>query len=251
MYKAPVATLFLGHNLVFVPECESTNNLALQLCQQTETPEGTVVITENQTAGRGQRGSSWETEPGMNLTFSFVIRPGFLSVSDQFYLNIFTSLAILDYLKSHLQSKPLIKWPNDVLVDGKKICGILIENQIRSSRFSSVVAGIGLNINQQTFIIDTATSLHHHTQQQYDLQTELESLLQYLEARYLQLKNGKFETLKRNYLESLYGLHEPRSFDVDGKTVKGMITGIDEAGRLTVKIDGEVKAFGIKEIRYS
>jgi BirA family transcriptional regulator, biotin operon repressor / biotin---[acetyl-CoA-carboxylase] ligase len=250
LYTAPLATLFLGKNLVFVPECHSTNSLALQLSQQTSTPEGTLVITENQTAGRGQRGNSWETEPGMNLTFTVVFRPGFLSVSDQFYLNIITSLAVQDYLKTQIAEAVLIKWPNDILVGGKKICGILIENQIQGNRFSGVVVGVGLNINQRNFAVDTATSLSLQTLRFYELQKELENLLHLLETRYLQLKGGKFGDLKRNYLNHLYRLNEPHAFVVDGNTLDGVITGIDEVGRLTVKTDYGVRAFGVKEIGY-
>lgn len=250
MYTAPLATLFLGKNLVFVPECHSTNSLALQLSQQASTSEGTLVITENQTAGRGQRGNSWETEPGMNLTFTVVFRPGFLSVSDQFYLNIITSLAVQDYLKTQIAEAVLIKWPNDILVGGKKICGILIENQIQGNRFSGVVVGVGLNINQQNFTVDTATSLSLQTLRSFDLQKELENLLLLLETRYLQLKSGKFADLKRNYLSHLYRLNEPHTFVVDGNTLEGVITGIDEVGRLTVKTDYGVRAFGVKEIGY-
>jgi len=250
LYTAPVATLFLGKNLVFVPECQSTNSLALQLAQQVSTPEGTLIITENQTAGRGQRGNSWETEPGMNLTFTVVFRPGFLSVTDQFYLNIITSLAVRDYLKSHAPEPALIKWPNDILVGGKKICGILIENQIQGSRFSGVVVGVGLNINQQKFTVETATSLSLVTSRSFDLQKELEKLLLHLEARYLQLKTSKFGDLKSDYLSNLYWRNEPRTFVVDGNVLPGMITGIDEVGRLTVKTEHGVRAFGVKEIGY-
>jgi len=250
LYKAPVATLFLGHNLVFVPECHSTNSLALQHCQQAEVPEGTVVITENQTAGRGQRGNSWEAQPGLNLTLSIIIKPGFLAVSDQFYFNMITSLAVWDYLKTRLQSKPAVKWPNDMLVDGKKICGILIENQLHGNRFASVVMGIGLNINQQQFTSPTATSLSLLTGKQYNLQTEFEKLLHYVEARYLQLKHGKLEELKQAYLAELYWLGETHTFETEGNKVLGTITGIDAVGRLLVKIGGEVRAFGSKEIQF-
>jgi len=250
LYKAPVATLFLGHNLVFVPACHSTNSLALQLCQQAVVPEGTVVITENQTAGRGQRGNSWEAQPGLNLTLSIIIRPGFMAVADQFYFNLITSLAVQDYLKSCVQSKPVVKWPNDILVDGEKICGILIENQLHGNRFASVVMGIGLNINQQQFTSATATSLSRITGKQYNLQTEFEKLLQYVEARYLQLKSSKYEELKQAYLANLYRLGEAHPFEIKGMKVMGTITGIDAAGQLLVSIDGEVRAFGIKEIQF-
>src|SRR4051794_34289976 len=103
----------MGKNLVFVPECHSTNDLALQLCQQSAVLEGSVVITLNQTKGRGQRGNSWETEPGKNLTLSLIVKPAFLAIQDQFMLNVISSLGVLDYLRDSSTSKLHVKWPND------------------------------------------------------------------------------------------------------------------------------------------
>lgn len=178
MYKIPASTLFIGKNLVFVPECHSTNDLALQLCQQSQVTDGTLIITSNQTKGRGQRGNSWLSSPGLNLTFSLIFRPMFLAISNQFYLNIFTSLAVHDYLRARTNATVAVKWPNDVLIDGQKISGILVENQIQGSHFQSIVAGIGVNINEQNFSPGVnATSLALKTGRSRDLQEELELLL--------------------------------------------------------------------------
>src|SRR5688572_19822458 len=117
-----------------MPECHSTNTLAMELCQQTNAPEGTLVITSKQTSGRGQRGNTWESIPHMNLTFSLVLRPTFLSVREQFYLNIFTSLSIRDFLAESCHIPIHIKWPNDILANDFKICGILIENQLSGDK---------------------------------------------------------------------------------------------------------------------
>jgi BirA family transcriptional regulator, biotin operon repressor / biotin---[acetyl-CoA-carboxylase] ligase len=252
LYKIPANTLFMGGNLVFVPECHSTNTLALQLCQQSSTPEGTVVITNNQTAGRGQRGNSWEAQPGMNLTFSIILKPVFLDLKDQFYLNIIISLGIHDYLITNKISNSHIKWPNDVMVGRKKLCGILIENQIQGSRFTNSVAGIGININQQNFNNDTATSLRIVTGTEHTLQHELEQLLQKIEARYLQLRQNAYAKIKSDYLDTLYWKNELHEFTSNGENFSGVIIGIDEAGRLSVQRNDtqEVKSFDLKEISY-
>ncbi len=251
MYKIPANTLFLGKNLVFMPECHSTNTFALQLCQHpTSIAEGTVVITDHQTAGRGQRGNVWLAEPGLNLTFSIILKPAFLAVSDQFYLNIFTSLAIQDYLKERGCKDVAIKWPNDILIGEKKICGILIENQISGSRISHTVIGIGLNINQRTFAMDTATSLRLNIDREYELQDELGLLLSFIEARYLQIKQNHLAMLKVAYIDNLYKIGEKRRFLANDKYFEGIICGIDESGRLRVKINGEERSFGFKEISY-
>ena len=250
MYKIPATTLFMGQNLVFVPECHSTNDLALKLCQQSSGPEGTVVITLHQTKGRGQRGNTWEAAPGKNLTLSVVLKPTFLAVKDQFFLNIVSSLAVLDYLKSRTSKEVKVKWPNDVMADNRKICGILIENQLQGSAFTNVVAGIGLNINQQQFAVSTATSLSLITGQQYDLQAELESLLHALEVRYLQLREQKFSQLREAYTGSMYWLQERRTFSSEHETFEGRLTGIDGSGKLIIDAGSSMRSFAIKEVSF-
>lgn len=209
-----------------------------------------MVITPNQTAGRGQRGNGWEAEPGKNFTFSLILKPGMLAVKDQFYLNIFTSLALHDYLAGKTSTAVRVKWPNDIYVGSKKVCGILVESQISGNKFSHVVVGIGLNVNQQKFGTDTATSLSVLTGREFDLQTELETLLKFVEARYLQLREGKLTLLMEDYLKVLYGLHKPLMFDTGGVRAEGMIMGVDESGRLRVLIGGKEQVFGVKEVGY-
>ena len=250
MYKIPATTLFLGKKLVFVPECHSTMDLALQLCQQSAAPEGTLVITDHQTAGRGQRGNLWIASKGENFTMTFVLRPAFLAIKDQFYLNIAISLGLHDYLTSRTDKAVRIKWPNDMLIDDKKVCGILIENQLQGQHFSQSLIGIGLNINQQVFHVDTASSLGVITDRHYTLADELPVLLSKLEARYLQLREGRLQELKKQYLNTLYWLGEPRRFSAANTTFDGTITGIDASGKLNVETTAGLRAFDLKEIAY-
>ena len=251
MYKIPANTVFMGKNLVFVPECHSTNDLALQLCQQRTSSEGSVIITANQTAGRGQRGNIWHVEPGKNLTFSLILKPTFLPIKNQFYLNIVTALAIHDYLIEKTDATIRIKWPNDMMVNSKKIAGILIENQLQGNSFSSAVVGIGLNMNQETFNISTATSLHQISNQVYDLNAELEHILHKLEVRYLQLKSGKENTLLADYLNVMYWRHELHTFVANDQSFDGTIVGLDDLGRLKINTTQGDRVFGMKEVQYS
>lgn len=251
MYKIPASTLFVGKNLVFMPECHSTNSYALQLCQQSPfAPDGTIVITDNQTAGRGQRGNKWITAPGKNLTLSIVLKPAFLDIRDQFFLNVFTSLALRDYLHVKGCSDIQIKWPNDIYVGSKKICGILIENVISGSRFSNVVVGIGLNINQDQFDSDIATSLSLQLDQSFDLQSELEMLLAFLEARYLKLRQNELQPMMEEYLSLMYWRGEAHTFSSNNNFFEGTITGLDENGRLKVRTNSGENSFEVKEISY-
>ncbi len=250
MYKIPANTVFMGKNLVFVPECHSTNTLAHEIGQLSSSVDGTTVITSNQTAGRGQRGNSWEAEPGKNLTFSVLLKPTFLAVKDQFFLNIISSLSIRDILKDRSDATVSIKWPNDILISSKKICGILIENQIQGQQVSQSIVGIGLNVNQKTFAVPTATSLMECTGRSEDLQLLFDLLLQRLETRYLQLRDGKYAKLREEYLDALFLRGTASVFSSGDQQFQGTIIGIDDIGKLVVDTSFGVRSFGLKEIAY-
>jgi BirA family transcriptional regulator, biotin operon repressor / biotin---[acetyl-CoA-carboxylase] ligase len=250
LYKILANTLFIGKKLIFMPECHSTNSLALELCQQSQAPEGTLVITDRQTAGRGQRGNTWESQPGMNLTCSVILKPTFLAIKDQFLLSMVTSLSIRDYLAAYCSDPVFIKWPNDILVKQFKICGILIENQLTGEQFSYAVIGIGLNVNQQLFNISNATSLSLVLGKTVDLQDVLEGLLSHLESRYLQLRQGRTQQLREDYLNHLYRFNEDHTFQSGDEQFIGKILGINEQGRLRVLTHDQEKDFGFKEISF-
>jgi BirA family transcriptional regulator, biotin operon repressor / biotin---[acetyl-CoA-carboxylase] ligase len=250
LYKILANTLFIGKKLIFMPECHSTNSLALELCQQSQVPEGTLVITDRQTAGRGQRGNTWESQPGMNLTCSVILKPTFLAIKDQFLLSIATSLAIRDYLAATCSDPVSIKWPNDILVKQFKISGTLIENQLMGEQFSYAVIGIGLNVNQRMFTIPMATSLSLIAGKDFDLQDVLLGLLSHLESRYLQLRQGRAQHLKEDYLKYLYRFNEHHTFQSGDDQFGGKILGIDDQGRLRVLIHDQEKDFGVKEISF-
>ena len=250
MYKIPANTLFMGQNLVFVPDCPSTNTLAPQISQQSPVNEGTLVITDHQTAGKGQRGNVWEAEPGKNLTFSLILKPKFLAINKQFFLNIVICLALRDYLKEKTSCAIYIKWPNDILVHEKKISGILIENQLQSSTILSTIAGIGLNVNQKHFNTSTATSMTMVTSDIFELGAELSILLGFIESRYIQLRQGHSDVLMNLYLDALYRRNEKHIFSSHGNLFEGVIEDLDPSGRLRIRMRDEVKSFGIKEIQY-
>lgn len=250
MYKIPANTLFLGKNLVYVPQCHSTNTLAIELSQKAGTAEGSLIITDHQTAGRGQRGNSWEAAQGENLTFSLILKPDFLQAQNQFQLNQAFSLGIVDYVKDRLQYEVKVKWPNDVLVNGKKVCGILFENQVSGNELRLAIVGIGLNINQESFGHPMARSLYSFSHHKYQLQQELELLLHHLEARYLMLKHGHYETLKKEYLHHLYRIGETHRFSNQDAEFDGIIRGVDEVGRLRIEVEGDEQVFGAKQVAF-
>lgn len=247
MYKIPANTLFTGQKLVYVPECHSTNAEALTLLQNSpQVTEGTVIITDNQTAGRGQRGNTWESEAGKNLTFSLILKPTFLHPKDQFKLNMAVSLGLYDYLTSQV-SDVKIKWPNDMMIDNQKACGMLIESQISGQQMQSSIVGIGLNVNQQSFSLPTPTSVAIKKGHEFVLNEVLTELLQWIEGRYLQLRANI--DLKDEYVNALYAKGEKRNFKSGEEVFEGVIIGIDSVGLLEVEIGNGKRYFDLKQIQ--
>ena len=243
-------TLFMGQQLFFLPVCASTNSEAQQLLLKNEATEGCVVLTDEQTQGRGQRGNSWEAAPGKNITLSVILSPVFLAVRHQFYLNMAVSLAVLDLLREQGLDKARVKWPNDLYFEDRKLGGILIENTVTSQSIQHSIVGIGLNVNQLHFGIGTATSLAAEVGTQLDVKRLVNRLLELLEKRYLELRSGKIDKLKYEYLQALYRYQEKHRYRIGSEEVEGQIMGVDEDGRLALEVEGELRYFGFKEIAY-
>lgn len=242
-------TLFIGKNLIYLPSCHSTNDVALEKIQNGSIFDGTLVITADQTAGRGQRGNNWEALPGQNITMSVILKPDFLKVTSQFSLNIAISLGVYEFLSKYAVDSLSIKWPNDVYVGNRKMGGILIENSLSGSRISYSIIGIGLNINQLDFNNNKAISLRLATQQgEFDLEYLVEELCVCLEKYYLQLKNGHSDRQKKQYLQMLYRFEEIHWFSKNGIKFLGKIVGVADSGQLMLEVGGEVQHFDFKEV---
>ena len=248
-------TLFIGRNLIFLPEINSTNSYATDLLKNVNLPEGTVIHTAHQTQGKGQRGSVWKAEPASNLIASLILKPSFLEIKKQFVLYQIFALASYDTLAEILNTSQFdikIKWPNDILVDGKKICGILIENNVQNNRFNWSVAGVGMNINQLQFEKGIhATSAKLLTGQVFDVKRSLELLCKHVEKYYLLLKNGHFSLIQKDYLQRLYGLNTWLNFERSGIVEPLLVEGISETGLLSLQSkDGHRWNVDVKEVKW-
>ncbi|TND09777.1 MAG: biotin-(acetyl-CoA-carboxylase) ligase BirA [Bacteroidetes bacterium] len=245
-------TLFTGQSLLRVDTVGSTNSYALDWLRENDLAEGTVIVAQNQAGGRGQRGNSWESEPGKNLTVSFIFKPHFLQVTRQFDLTRAVSLAIADLLAVFLPAAELkIKWPNDILVNGRKVCGILIENILRDTQISAAVVGIGLNVNQEVFHSAVhAVSMKNAAGKTFDLQTVLESLCEMLEARYLQLRSGHETRLRSDYHAILFGMGAKKRFNRSGEIFEATVLGTTDAGLLRLAAGEEERNFNLKELSW-
>ena len=230
---------------------DSTNSYLKDLCGTVSVKDFTVVVSESQINGRGQMGSSWQSESGKNLTCSVFKRIKHLNLEDNFYLSMVVSLAIINTLNYFKIPKLKIKWPNDILSEQKKICGILIENVIKNNQFEASILGIGLNVNQLVFDnLPKATSMQQITGIVYDLDEVLHHLLNAL-AHYFKLMNdGNKKVIKNRYLELLFKRDKPSTFkDVNGQMFTGIIQGISPSGQLKVLLEDDiVQLFNFKEV---
>ena len=230
---------------------ESTNKYceALDLA---EVEDFTCYWALAQTAGIGQRGNHWEAAPGKNLTFSLVLHPSFLPADRQFRLTQALSLALVDFLSTfNIQHSTFIKWPNDIYVDGHKICGTLVSTRLQGSAIASAVCGIGLNVNQTVFPdwVPNPTSLGLLTGQTFELEPLLRRLLACIVVRYSALRTGLDP--EPEYLAHLMNLGVPARYIYNNDELEATVTGVDPHGRLLLTAsDGRRLSCGMKEIQF-
>ena len=244
-------TLFIGKNLLKFDELTSTNTWLMERLSLQDFPEGTVVFTINQTHGKGQRGTSWAADMSNSLTFSVLVKPSFLPISSAYDLSVCIALAIYDCL-NELRPGFKIKWPNDIYFNNKKVAGILIENQMNKSTYQNAVVGIGLNVNQSDLRdLPNAISLKQILGIQFPIEKVLDRLCETMEARYLQLRAGKFDELLKSYLKNLYWFKETRVFRSKNTEFIATIVGVLRNGRLVLKLEhGGTCDYDIKELQF-
>ncbi len=254
MQNNTFSTLFVGQNLIKLSAVDSTNNFLKNLVSNSEPlAEGTVIMAENQYAGRGQQQNTWHAEPGKNLTFSVLFRPGFLPLTQQFLLNMVVSVAVNKVLSTYAPSGMRIKWPNDIYHFDQKLGGILIENAIVGNAIKTAVIGIGLNVNQRDFGPDLksrATSLWQILQQDVNLDVLLSEICAELEKLYLQLRAGHYTELRQTYVDRLYRFEEQASYRQNGEVFEGTIKGISDLGLLRLEKEGQIVEYNFKEIEF-
>lgn len=241
---------FDNKQIIMLDEVESTNSFASSL--PTELPEGSVIVSQFQTNGRGQGSNFWESEKNKNLTFSVLLQPAFVKAVDQFYLSKVISLSLSDLISLYVENVQ-IKWPNDIYVGDKKIGGILIENSIEKDYISHCTVGIGLNINQEQFTSDAPNpvSLIQLTGETYDKDELLEIYLSVLEYRYNMLLNKEYTTIDQNYLDLLFQYNTLAKYQFEGEIFTGTIIGVENTGELIIlDQDGQKRNFWYKEVTF-
>lgn len=257
-----MSMMAIGGRVIEVDSVDSTNKLAADLIAGTGSSHGTVILAHEQTAGRGQRGRDWLSAAGLDLTFSVTLQPVGLAARDQFHLARVAALAVRDAVISTLRtgqhigpSEPAVavKWPNDVLIDRRKVAGILIECELAGGLVRHAIAGIGLNVNNLDLPEELmATSLRLTAGgRSLDRMRLFQVLLGHFEARYQQWCQAP-TTLGQDYAEALWSRGRWCPMVLDGRSISLRPMDVDSQGRLLVEHDnGDVGAYGLDRLRFA
>ena len=237
-------------NIIKLDTADSTNSWVALNEPHIDTPA--LVYCVSQTAGRGQRGNKWESQPGKNITASLVFHPDNFAACHQFKISEAVSSALVAYLKEKgVEAK--VKWPNDIYVGDKKICGILVEHMVTGRNITRTIAGFGLNLNQKEFLSDAPNpvSLIQLTGKEYNLETEIEIVANILEKALLKMND---ENVHGDFLNCLYR-HDHRTHKfhdkIKNETIKARIHDVAPDGVLSLMTDtGEKRDYAFKEVEF-
>ncbi len=225
----------------------------MDLVRLGQVEEGIVLITDFQNAGKGQRGNKWIADRGQNLIMSTYLKPRSIPVSNLFLMSKIVALAIHQSLSELTGLHFQIKWPNDILFQGKKIAGILIENIIQGKFLNQSIIGIGININQDQFppFDRQATALSMITNKQYDILKVCQSVCQSLEYYYLQvIRQDKKDMIDQFYLNNLYLFNTSARFSINDNVLMGRIVNVLDSGHIELKVGTTSQTLDIKELKF-
>ena len=229
---------------------DSTNDYLKALANDKPLDNFTTVVAQNQTKGRGQMGTQWQSEPDKNLTMSILFKEVLTDKVDIFYLNAAVALTLIRVLESLNISKVTVKWPNDIMADAKKVGGILIENSIKSDGTIRSIIGIGLNVNQTDFSnLPKATSLALEIHEEINKDSLMMKILEQLKHS-IGLLSDQSDQVWQSYHDYLFKKNIPMVFqDNSGNKFMGIIQSVSRYGMLQLLLeDDSVASFGIKEI---
>ena len=234
---------------IHLSEVDSTNVEVRRRLEAGEPlPELTLVDADSQTQGRGQRGNSWESEAGQNLSFSLVCHPQWVKASEQFVLSQAIALAVAENVDGST-----VKWPNDIYIGDRKVSGTLIECDLRGSQIETCIIGTGVNVNQTEFRSDAPNpvSMAQVAGHTFDRETLLQAIVQRFVQYYEKIRNGQADEVRQAYRQRLYrrtGFH--RYADAQGEFL-AEIADVGHDGLLTLRLrDGGTRKYEFKEIKY-
>ncbi|MFZ4106846.1 biotin--[acetyl-CoA-carboxylase] ligase [Flavobacterium sp.] len=231
---------------------DSTNNFLKDLSRNQSVDNFTVVVAQKQTNGKGQMGATWYSEEGKNLIMSILIKDVLQNYDEIFHLNVAVALSILQVLEDFDIPNLSVKWPNDIMSDQKKICGILIENSFKSNTKIESVVGIGLNVNQNKFDnLPKASSMALVAKNEFNLDSILINIIFQIKKNCSWILSNQLDKLWKVYHKHLFKINVPMAFeDAIQNRFMGIIKGVSPEGKLQVLLeDNSVKNYGIKEIQ--
>jgi BirA family biotin operon repressor/biotin-[acetyl-CoA-carboxylase] ligase len=237
--------------LIKLDAIDSTNEFLKGLSNKQEVQNFTVVTAENQLKGKGQMGSKWDSEIGMNLIMSALVKNFIFNNEDVFNLNVVVSLAVIRTLKKYNIPELSIKWPNDIMSANKKIGGILIENSIKGDGIITSIVGLGLNVNQTGFQnLPRASSLALICDVTFDKEEILFAIVSEMEeiiAGY----NVNATSLWQEYANELFKVGIPTAFSDENQTnFMGIIKGVSTIGKLQIILaDDSICEYNLKEVQ--
>ncbi|MBQ8722528.1 MAG: biotin--[Paludibacteraceae bacterium] len=241
----------------YIKNIDSTSTELRRRMSAEELPHGYCISADFQTAGHGQATNHWESEDGKNLLFSLLLRPTVIPASEQFVITEIVTLAIINALQDYIRQRITIKWPNDIYVGDKKLCGILIENALCGPTIDTCIVGIGININQELFTSNAPNpiSLKQLNGRDNDREEIFEEIYQNILRYYDYLAdNWQNDDIKQSlhyeYMNNLYrrvGYHNYST--PEGEKFSAEIEEIGPQGHLTLRLQsGELRTFAFKEV---
>lgn len=240
--------------LIRLEETESTNNYLKKLVREQHPPEGSMVITNFQSQGRGQQGNAWFSPKGKNLLFSFVIYPKKLPAKEQFIISRMISIAIKSALDQFVDCVR-IKWPNDMYWRDKKIAGILIENNIQDGMIESSIIGVGLNLNQDVFPMElpNPVSLKQITGMDYEPDYLLDIVFREFFVLYREFQKGKISEIEDEYMLDLYRVNDYYWFEDARGKFQAKIEDVKPSGHLALRTldEDETRVYAFKEVHFA
>tara|TARA_Y100001968_G_scaffold322644_1_gene359090 strand:- start:213 stop:1004 length:792 start_codon:yes stop_codon:yes gene_type:complete len=246
-----ISTLFMNgvlrNNIIFFKEVESTNQKAISIIKENTKSLPFVVSTDFQTLGKGQLQNKWESENGKNILISVAIKTN-IKLENKFILNVIASLAVLDLLDYFHLENTSVKWPNDILVENRKIAGILIQNKVLLEIITTSIIGIGLNINQSHFSQFTrdATSVKNENITNLSISEIIDRLLDLLQLRFSKLDSENW----KDYFEKLYLKDKLSPFEINGTKQMGIVKEVKRDGAIVLETADGIRKFQIQQIKF-
>lgn len=212
-----------------------------------------IIWAERQSAGRGQRGHSWHSTEGENLTFSVVLKPTFLPIVEQFLLSEVVALALVDTFAAYgIECR--IKWTNDIYAEDRKITGVLIEHSLSGDTLARTIVGIGINVNQRDFPDDlpNPTSMAIERSRTFDRRAVLELFSERLGELYSALERGDKRLIESRYRQAMYHLDTLTTYAYpSGERFEATIRGVRPSGELRLEhCDGTIREYAFKEVEF-